>query len=643
LCNNLFGQVVIPPSRVGSIDSIPGLTNELGKTITNAIPDGFTDNPLGEITKEGRELRIKYPLQEAFANTNGFVSSFVISNSGITTVSFPFNVFRGIPFVQFMYVNIPDDIVLTPIITDLTTNGFTVKFLSTGNLITNEWTIYYLATENLSYGFYGQPPTLIDNLADGANVMTRDGSREMLGKMTAPAIRLVGNGVNCWIAGDTDGNMSWQTRSSANLTDGDTLFKRDGSTPLSANLNGGGYMITNLYTVQFKCVNGTGNEEPPNDYVLTSFTGSGVKGRGTWKEFGANVWSKYPALQTVNIANNTLDNLGLVFLRQPSLVGRWRLNTYRHGVWGDVLDFSYVNSGGSASSKLTLAPDIFIVDTPLYARVLINNMTVKNGIIFEGKLASGAPNNTANRYAMYSAYPVAIRDGLMVGTASVIQNYLPPPNSICAYGGFYGIRNHWIFRDESEMQYSANNPPIWEILKNYYPIIFSAPRAAFYNTTVIIGYTSSKFDIYKNNTGANLLVENDVGVGGDLIVVSNLSVSGSKSFRIVSPVNKDKYLYHSSVEAPKPDLMYRGKVKLENGKATVNIDKYFKMSEGTFVALCKDVDVYVWNNDTWDRVRGKVIDNILTIESENNASEAEVSFCVFGVRKDIEFEIERDN
>jgi hypothetical protein len=67
---------------------------------------------------------------------------------------------------------------------------------------------------------------------------------------------------------------------------------------------------------------------------------------------------------------------------------------------------------------------------------------------------------------------------------------------------------------------------------------------------------------------------------------------GSGSFKIDHPLPEKKdthYLVHSFIEGPKADLIYRGRVELVNGSATVNVDTVSGMTEGTFVILCDDV------------------------------------------------------
>ena len=58
------------------------------------------------------------------------------------------------------------------------------------------------------------------------------------------------------------------------------------------------------------------------------------------------------------------------------------------------------------------------------------------------------------------------------------------------------------------------------------------------------------------------------------------------------------------------------------------------MTDGTFVLLCDDVQCFTTNEDNWDLVKASVTGNILTIESQNAASTATISWMVIGDRKD---------
>ena len=70
------------------------------------------------------------------------------------------------------------------------------------------------------------------------------------------------------------------------------------------------------------------------------------------------------------------------------------------------------------------------------------------------------------------------------------------------------------------------------------------------------------------------------------------------------------------------------------GSEPVNLDKTANMAEGTFVSLVRDVQVFVTNNKSWEKVRGRVEGNLLHIECENSESSVEVDWMVVGERND---------
>jgi len=112
--------------------------------------------------------------------------------------------------------------------------------------------------------------------------------------------------------------------------------------------------------------------------------------------------------------------------------------------------------------------------------------------------------------------------------------------------------------------------------------------------------------------------------------------AASKTFCIDHPVKEGYKLLHSCVESPQIDLNYRGKIKLKDGYGEVNIDEKFKMENGTFEALCRDIQVFTSNETGWTPVRGKMEGNILKIESAPNGTTDDdtISWLVIGERKD---------
>lgn len=128
-----------------------------------------------------------------------------------------------------------------------------------------------------------------------------------------------------------------------------------------------------------------------------------------------------------------------------------------------------------------------------------------------------------------------------------------------------------------------------------------------------------------------------VNTGSGAVSISGSLSKGSGSFRIDHPLpelEETHQLVHSFIEGPQADLIYRGVVTLVNGRAEVNIDTAAGMTEGTFVALCREVQCFTSNESDWDPVRGKVTGNTLTIECKNTDSSASISWMVVGERKD---------
>jgi hypothetical protein len=111
----------------------------------------------------------------------------------------------------------------------------------------------------------------------------------------------------------------------------------------------------------------------------------------------------------------------------------------------------------------------------------------------------------------------------------------------------------------------------------------------------------------------------------------------SGSFKIDHPLEAKKdthHLVHSFIEGPQADLIYRGRVALSGGSASVNIDTASGMTDGTFVALCRDVQCYTSNETGWTAVKGVVSGNTLTITAEDATCTDTISWMVVGERQD---------
>jgi len=155
-----------------------------------------------------------------------------------------------------------------------------------------------------------------------------------------------------------------------------------------------------------------------------------------------------------------------------------------------------------------------------------------------------------------------------------------------------------------------------------------------------VGVSSSGFGFGGGFRDPDLFIT----TAGAVSTVGNLTVGGalsksSGSFKINHPLEsmqETHNLYHSFVEAPQADNIYRGIVNLENGTASINLDEVSNMTEGTFEALNRDIQCFTTNETDWDAVKGNVVGNILNIQCQNTTSSATISWLVIGERQDEE-------
>ena len=136
--------------------------------------------------------------------------------------------------------------------------------------------------------------------------------------------------------------------------------------------------------------------------------------------------------------------------------------------------------------------------------------------------------------------------------------------------------------------------------------------------------------------GSGLTNRMYISKNGAVSIAGSLS-KGSGSFNIDHPLpakSATHNLVHSFVEAPQADNIYRGKVDLVAGQASVNIDTVAGMTEGTFAALNREVQCFTSNETGWIAVRGSVSGNTLTIEAQDNTCTDTVSWLVVGERQD---------
>jgi len=121
---------------------------------------------------------------------------------------------------------------------------------------------------------------------------------------------------------------------------------------------------------------------------------------------------------------------------------------------------------------------------------------------------------------------------------------------------------------------------------------------------------------------------------GTITATQGLSVPKGKQFKIVHPLDENMYLYHTAIEAPRADLIYRGILELQSGFASCSIDSSSRMKTGTFNALTKNPQIFLQNETSFDRLKGKLVSGSLEIYCENNQSIDTVSWMVVAERND---------
>jgi len=122
---------------------------------------------------------------------------------------------------------------------------------------------------------------------------------------------------------------------------------------------------------------------------------------------------------------------------------------------------------------------------------------------------------------------------------------------------------------------------------------------------------------------------------GSVSVYGSLS-KGSGSFKIDHPLpskTETHNLVHSFVESPQANNIYRGKVVLVDGSATINIDTVSGMTDGTYVLLNTSTQCFTSNETGWTAVKGSVSGNTLTITSQVSCTDT-ISWMVIGERHD---------
>lgn len=147
------------------------------------------------------------------------------------------------------------------------------------------------------------------------------------------------------------------------------------------------------------------------------------------------------------------------------------------------------------------------------------------------------------------------------------------------------------------------------------------------------GLGGGKLVVYDQTAGAIRLAIGNTGA----VSVPGSFAKGSGTFLIDHPLDPaGRDLAHGFVEAPRYDLIYRGEVALEDGRAMVDIDAASAMSPGTFAALTRNATVLSLQNQSgFARLRpGPIAGASFEIICEDEGCTDEVSWLVIAERND---------
>ncbi len=320
----------------------------------------------------------------------------------------------------------------------------------------------------------------------------------------------------------------------------------------------------------------------------------------------------------------------LLHLYQPTdavyiTFGQGQHNTnYWVGTTGTTAGF-FIEQGSSNNSLLTTDASDYL---SLYGAGTKRLETTSTGVTITGDLSvTGSAGGLVDSRLTTST---ATSNQLLSWTGTA-YDWVDPPASGGSPGG---SANQLQYNDGSgfagsNLKYSSNldGSLEWTDANGT-----SGARISCYHPTISGGDGSILF-----YAGAGLLGTINLRVFNNSVTVYGSLTKGGGSFRIPHPLPglKDTTdLAHSFIEGPQCDNLYRGKVDLVGGTATINIDNKAGMSEGTFVVLNRDIQCFTSNETGWTPVKGAVDGNVLTITAQDNTCTDTISWMVIGERQD---------
>ena len=330
----------------------------------------------------------------------------------------------------------------------------------------------------------------------------------------------------------------------------------------------------------------------------------------------------------------------------------FKLGNYVNAIFQDASNNVGIGAAPSGSYKLEVTGTAKVSSTLLVgSTVTINGASATtslnvigsgaNGILLDQDTASaGASSRLFFKMNTQTYAMLADSNGLNFLSGATAGSSTGSPKMTITSAGNVGIGTS---NPSQKLEVYAGNSDGVKINATDVPSLFFYLQSGTQKNWGIAttNQAAGDFGIYQSNSnGGNPITAGTarlyINSSGAVTIAGSLS-KGSGSFRIDHPLESltsTHQLVHSFIEGPKADLIYRGKLTLLNGKAQANIDEVSTMTEGTFEALCREVQCFTTNETGWDLVKGKVIGNIIYIESQNPNSTDEISWMVIGERKD---------
>ena len=249
-----------------------------------------------------------------------------------------------------------------------------------------------------------------------------------------------------------------------------------------------------------------------------------------------------------------------------------------------------------------------------------------NADLLDGSHASAFADSGHNHSGVYSPTThnhsgtyLPISGGTLTGNLTTTNITVPAGYGLYSYG--------WIFAEGNRIVWPGSG----------YGRLAGSTEVDGNFRTVGGGFIRSDSYVFADNyvSTTGYLNANGAIYGG------SLSISGTKNFAIHHPIYSEKILQHAAVETPSADVFYRGKIKLLNGSAVVQLPDYYehlvKLTDRSVIVT----SVIDSEGSFCSAASSEIVDGSFTIKSKDCTDcQHEFYWIAFGVRKDVDFNAE---